>query len=128
MKVKMRANLGHDWPEPWKDGETHDAPEALAQRLIAKNLAVLIEEPGSEPFKLNLRDDAPAILKALSEPILDLPAEAIAPIAATKEEEEAKLLAELEAEQSAAIAEVVEAPTAEQPPKETKPKRKREGK
>lgn len=45
MLIRMLANLGADWPSPWKDGETHECSKTLGQKLVALNLAVDISPP-----------------------------------------------------------------------------------
>ena len=46
MKIKLLCNLGtNDYPDtPLQEGE-HDVPDNLANKLIARKLAVAIEQP-----------------------------------------------------------------------------------
>lgn len=54
MWIKMDANLGSDWPHPWKNGEVHHCHADLGQKLVSLNLAVEVDppikpEPAKEP-------------------------------------------------------------------------------
>ena len=39
MRIRMKINLGKDWPEPWKDGEVHDCDQELGAKLVALHMA-----------------------------------------------------------------------------------------
>lgn len=62
MRIQLTRNLGKEWPEPWREGEIHDAMDTIADRLIAKGFAVrLPDEPAPVPAQETVIEAVPAV-------------------------------------------------------------------